>query len=166
MSEGILGNATGGFGFPRTYILTDNNGNELTGVYVESETVFTATDNDVREGMVYASDGGVSIGSKNIPAYHTTQGRKVIPDGSKFLLYIPDYDYTKLQAIICSFNTSLDDSVSAEKVAIEDSVYDVQSTIIVSAVQKDDTNSCLDFGITNTSGSPCLIRYFTYKEIY
>lgn len=166
MSEGILGNATGGFGFPRTYILTDNNGNELTGVYVESETIFTATDNDVREGMVYASDSGVSVGQKNIPPYHTTQGRRVVANGSKFTLPIPNYDYTVLQAIICSFNTNLDDSVSAEKTVINDNIYDVKTTISLSVVQKDTDNARIDFGITNTSGSPCLIRYITYKEIY
>ena len=166
MSEGILGNATGGFGFPKTYILTDENGNELTGVYVESETIFTATDNDVRKGMVYAGDGGVSTGSKNIPSYNTTEGRKVITNGSKFVIPIPDYDYTRLQAIICSYNTSLDDSVSTEKVVINDNVYDVQSTTSLSVVVKDSVNSGIDLGITNTSGNVCLIRYFTYKEIY
>ena len=167
MSEGILGNATGGFGFPKTYILTDENGNELTGVYVESETIFTATDNDVREGKVYASDSGVSTGSKNIPTYNTTEGRKIIPNGSKFVLPMVDYDYTRLQAIFCAFNTNADNSVSATKVAINNAVYEVQSTIPLSEITQvaNDQSGVIDFGITNTSGAPCVLRYFAYKEI-
>lgn len=168
MSEGILGNATGGFGFPRTYILTDNNGNELTGVYVESETIFTATDNDVREGMVYAGDSGVSTGTKVIPVYHSTEGAKLITNGNTLRITIPDYEYTKLQCIICAYNTNLQNSVSAQQVVINNSVYNVQSTEVISVVTNDivNGNGSINLGITNTSGSPVVIRYFTFREVY
>jgi hypothetical protein len=166
MSEGILGNATGGFGFPKTYILTDENGNELTGVYVESETIFTATDNDVREGKVYAGDGGKSVGQKNIPSYYTSEGRKIVTDGSKFTIPTPNYDYTRLQAIICPYNTTPDNSVASEKIVVNNNVYNVQSTTSISLVEKDQMNACIDLGITNVSGGIYVIRYFTYKEIY
>ena len=168
MSEGILGNATGGFGFPRTYILTDNNGNELTGVYVESETIFTATDNDVREGMVYAGDSGVSIGTKDIPIYYSTEGTRAIPNGKALIIPIPDYEYTKLQCIVCSYNTNLQNSVSAIQVVINNSVYNVQSLDVLSTVTTDVINGsgAIDLGITNTPGSPVLIRYFTFREVY
>lgn len=163
----ISGNMVGSYSqIGKTFVIQDENGNEITGVVVDQETVFTAGDNDVREGMVYASDVGVSTGTKKIPSYNTTEGRKVITNGSKFVIPIPDYDYTRLQAIICSYNTSLDDSVSTEKVVINDNVYDVQSTTSLSVVVKDSVNSGIDLGITNTSGNVCLIRYFTYKEIY
>ena len=166
MSEGILGNATGGFGFPKTYILTDENGNELTGVFVESETIFTATDNDVREGMVYAGDSGVSTGSKYIPSYHTTEGYKIITNGSLLKIKSVDYDYTKLQALICSFNSNLSNSVATEQVSINNNVYDVRSTTIVSNITKNDTDGSIEFGIVNESGEPKIIIYFYYKEIY
>jgi hypothetical protein len=163
----IYGNAVGGItGYGKTFILQDENGNELTGVVVDEETIFTATDNDVREGMVYASDSGVSTGSKVIPSYNTTEGKKIITSGSKCVIPIPDYDYTRLQAIICSYNTNIDDSVASEKVVINDNVYDVQSTVSTSLVTKDDNNARIDLGITNTSGDLYIIRYFTYKEIY
>lgn len=164
----INGNAVGGIvGYGKTFILTDENGNELTGVVVDEEVVFTADPiTDIREGKIAATEQGVVVGQKDIPAYHTTQGHKIIPNGSEFVLYIPNYDYTKLQAIICSFNTSADYSVSAEQVVINDSLYNVQSTAAISVVQKDDSNACINFGFTNTSGSHCLLRYFTYKEIY
>ena len=165
MSEGILGNATGGFGFPKTYIITDNNGNELTGVYVESETVFTATDNDVREGMVYASDGGVSIGKKNIPVYQTLEGVTVILAGRNVsLTNIIDCDYTKLQVIICVFNSSFSNSVAAEFVVINDKVYRVNSAEPIADVTIDVENNTINFGFANEGDKPYVLRYFSYKE--
>jgi hypothetical protein len=163
----ISGNMVGSYSqLGKTFILTDENGNELTGVVVDQETIFTAGDNDVREGFVYAGDSGVSTGTKKIPSYNTTEGRRAIPNGSKFVLQIPDFDYTKLQAIFCSFNTNLDDSVSSQQVVINNNVYDMNSTVPLASVQKDNEKMLIDFGITNTSARICLIRYFTYKEIY
>jgi hypothetical protein len=166
MSEGILGNATGGFGFPKTYILTDEHGNELTGVYVESETVFTATDNDVREGMVYASDSGVSVGQKNIPPYHTTTGKRLIKAGADFTIVLNNYDYTELQAMICNYGTSLVNSCSVDRVGINDNVYPVESTEVLSTITKDSSTRSINFGITNNTENKFVIRYITYKEIY
>ena len=164
----INGNAVGGItGYGKTFILEDENGNELMGVVVGEEVVFTADPlTDIRDGKVAATDVGVVTGSKEIPAYHTTQGHKIVPNGSEFVLAIPHYNYTKLQAIICIFNANADNSVAAEQVVINDNLYNVQSTMAISVVNKDDNNACIDFGITNTSGSHCLLRYFTYKEIY
>ena len=63
----INGNVIGYCAAPlKTVILTDENGNELTGVVTDSEVIFTATDNDVLEGKVYASDKGVSTGTLKI----------------------------------------------------------------------------------------------------
>lgn len=164
------GNATGGFGFPKTYIITDSDGNEFTGVYVESETIFTATDNDVRKGRVYASDNGVSTGTKDIPAYHTFEGYRVVTNGS--VLSIPNlapeidsYDYTKLQALVCVFNTNITDSVSTEKVVINGNVYNVQSIDAISSIIKNHEEKKINLGITNESGNVWVLRYFMYKEI-
>lgn len=165
----IYGNATGGFGFPKTYILTDENGNEIaTGVYVNSETIFTATDNDVRENVVYASEEGKSVGTKVIPAYHTTEGYKIITNGESLVINLPDldaYDYKKLQVIICEFNTNLNDSVSTIQTVIDSKVYEVLSTVSISEITKNHTDKAIEFGIDNTSGKPYILRFFTYKEI-
>ena len=162
---GIYGNATGGFGMPKTLVLVDENNNELTGVVVDDVAVFDATLNDIRAGKVAANAEGVVTGTKEIPSYNTTEGRKLIPAGSQCTLYITDYDYTRLQAMICTYNTTLDDSVAAEKVIVNDNVYDVRSTTSIAVVQKDDANSCIHFGFINTSDQPCVIRYFSYKEM-
>ena len=164
------GNATGGFSFPKTYIITDSDGNEFTGVYVESETIFTATDNDVREGFVYAGDAGVSTGTKDIPAYHTYEGYRIITSGSRFNILnldskVDSYDYTKMQTIICPLNTSISDSVAAEKVSIGDNVYNVQSVNVISTITKNHADKVIDFGITNESDTLYIVRYFKYKEI-
>lgn len=168
MSEGILGNATGGFGFPKTYILTDENGNELTGVYVESKTIFTATDNDVREGKVYASDTGVSEGTKNIPAYRTTQGACVIFDGDAFVIEDMDkynmYDYTQLQCIIAPFDSYAEQSVASDKIVLNNNVYSTNSSVSLSSLTKDSENKLIHFNIINNSGKDYVIHYFTYRE--
>ena len=149
-----------------TYILVDENGYEVPAVLVDEPVTLTATPNDIRIGTTAVTEEGVVTGEKEIPAYHMTEGFKGIPNGSAFVLPLPHYDYTKLQAIICLFNTSLTDSVAAERVAIEDNVYPVQSTVPEAQIVIDNDNKRIDFGITNTSGKMCLIRYITYKEIY
>lgn len=165
----IVGNMAGCYSpLGKTVVIVDQEGNELMGVVTQQEQVFTATDNDVREGLTYASDDGVSTGTKVIPAYHTTETFRYIPDGDEFVIPMAGldlYDYTKLQAVICSFNTSMSDSVSAEKVSILDKVYNVGSTIEIANVFKDSDNKQIDLGVTNNSGHPCVIRAFTYKEI-
>ena len=163
----IYGNSVGGVGIERTYILVDENSNEYPATFVDNETIFDATANDIRLGKVAATDIGMVTGEKDIPAYHTSEGYKVVTAGSKFILPVPKglHDYTKLQAIFCPFNTNLANSVGAEKVAIEDHVYSVMSTASEASVVID-ADDRIDFGIFNTTTVPYLIRYFTYKEIY
>ena len=63
----ISGNMVGSYSsLGKTFILQDENGNEIVGVVVDSEIVFTATDSDVRAGKVYASNDGVSIGTLDV----------------------------------------------------------------------------------------------------
>ena len=155
---------------PQTYILQDEDGNEILATVASVETVFTATENDIRIGTVAASDKGIVTGEKIIPSYHVTEGHRFITSGSAFetnpLTDNDKYDFTKLQAIICPYAGSIDGSVAAEKVVINEGVYAVNSTEKLSAVKKDSETKRINFGITNESGSLYLLRYFTYKEIY
>lgn len=163
----ISGNMVGSYSsIGKTFILVDDEGNEITGVCVDNPVVFTACDNDVREGMVYAGDDGVSTGTKDIPAYYSTEGTKAIQNGKALRIIIPNYDYTKLQCVICSYNKNVQSSVSALQVVINDVLYNVQSTDAVSTVTVDVEGGAIDFGITNTTGNPVLIRYFTFREVY
>jgi hypothetical protein len=167
----ISGNLVGSYSqLGKTFTLVDENGAEMLGVIVGQETIFTATDNDVRVGSVYASNEGVSTGTKIIPAYHTMQGVRLVTAGSKLIIpnIIPDvdiYDYTKLQSMICLYNTSLSKSVSTEKVLIDGFIYNVQSVDPISTVTKNHESKTVELGITNDSNNMLVIRYFMYKEI-
>lgn len=164
----IYGKSVGGVGIERTYILVDDDGNEATAVFSDDDVTLDATANDIREGKTAATVYGVTVGKKFIPAYRTTEGVQIIQAGSEMIISQlasgNRYDFTKLQAIICPFNTNLVDSVSAEKVVINGNVYEVGSTDSLSEVTKDDDNKTISLGITNTGTTPCVIRYFTYKE--
>ena len=148
-----------------TYILVDENGNEVPAVYVENEAVFTATANDIRIGMVAATESGVTTGTKEIPAYYMEQGYRVIMPGKPVRHVGNDYDYTELQAVICAFNTSITNSVAVERVAVNGNVYEVQSTEPLSEITINDTERAIEFGVNNDSDSMQILRYFYYKEI-
>ena len=150
----------------RTFILVDENGNELAAVLVDEPVEITATPNDIRIGTTAVTGDGVVEGTREIPSYHTSFGWKVITAGSKFVLYMQYYDYTKLQVLFCPFNTTLADSVAVDKVVIDDNVYISGTTDVVSTVVIDDNYERVDFGINNESNKPYILRYSSYKEIY
>lgn len=149
-----------------TYILVDENGTEVPAVFMENEVIFDATANDIRLGKVAVTGDGVTEGTKEIPAYHTEQGRYLIKPGRA--LEIPMFSdrcqYTKLQAIVCAYNTSSDDSVSAVMVVIGDELYAAGSVESLAEVSVDTTNQSIKLGLTNTGDSSLLIRYMTIKE--
>lgn len=166
----ITGNVIGGvIKNPDTIILVDENGKEYTAVMTGEDVQITATVNDVRLGKTAAFTDGVKTGEKFIPAYHTNEGLRAIPDGSPFtiptLLEQDAYDFTKLQAIICDFNTSTTDSVAANQISVNGNVYATQSSTIISVVEKKHDTKTIDLGIINNSGNLKILRYFTYKEI-
>lgn len=164
----IIGNVVGGSPLVKSYILETEDGKEIPAVLTAQEVVFDATPNDIREGKVAATGDGVTVGEKVIPSYNTSEGYKVIRPGSKFTIPLKSmrlYEYTKLQAIICPYNSSLSNSVSAEKVAINDNVYEVNSDVSISIVRKDDLEQSIDLGITNNTDKPYILRFITYKEI-
>lgn len=167
----IYGNPVGGALNAKTYQLEFNgNGSdkkEIVAVVVDEEEVFDATENDVRTGKVFATNTGIKTGTKNIPAYNTCEGYRLISPNSEFEIKLSLsnlYDYTKLQCIICPYNTSVSDSVSAEKIVLDNNVYQVGSSTVLSAVTKDTTNETINLGITNSSSIQYVIRFFTYKE--
>jgi hypothetical protein len=168
VEKNYWGNASGGFGYPKSFVIVDEDGNELTGVVTDEVKVFTATDNDVRTGVVYASENGVSTGVNDIPAYHTSEGKRIIKAGAAFsipLSYSNAYDYTALQAIICAYNTSSIDSVAADRVVINDSVYPINSIDALSSVEKDALNKTVNLSIVNETENKFVLRYFTYREM-
>ena len=60
----ICGNLVGGItGYGKTFVLVDENGNEITGVLVDEITIFDATADDIKLGKIAASDSGIVIGT-------------------------------------------------------------------------------------------------------
>lgn len=60
----IYGNVVGGgAGCGKTFLLEDENGNQMTGVVVDELTIFTATAEDIKLGKVAATDSGVVTGT-------------------------------------------------------------------------------------------------------
>lgn len=164
----IIGNVVGGKPLIKSYILETEDGKEIPAVLTEQEVVFDATKNDIRIGKTAATGEGVTVGEKVIPSYHTNEGHRYIKPGTRFSIPLRSlnlYKYTKMQAIICPYNNSIPESVSAEKVSIDGKVYNVNSTISVSIVSTNDPEQSIDLGITNDTDKPFVLRYFTYKEI-
>ena len=147
------------------YLIVDEAGNELYGTFVNQQILTDATADDIRLGKTAVTESGLITGEKEIPSYHTTEGIQVIMAGNDCNIKLPNkYDYTKMQAIICAYNTSLSDSVAAEKVCINDNVYAVGSTTVLSTVSIDSNNQTINLGIKNEGNSLLIIRYFSYKE--
>lgn len=151
------------------YILVMEDGTEIPAVVVSEETKFDATPDDIRLGKTAATESGVTIGEKVIPGYQTHEGAKRIRPGQKFeisLVSLDQYDYTLLQCIICKHNTNLVNSVAAEKVVLNDSVYDVLSVIPLYSVTKNHDAKTIDLGFVNDTKESLVLKYFTCKEIY
>lgn len=158
----INGNAVGGTAPIKTVKLVDENGMEFLGVVTESEVIFTATDNDVREGAVYASDSGVSTGTKNIPAYYCRYGHKVILAGKSATITCPEYDYKNLLVSIVTYDTSWDKSTLSTYVSVDDGMYAVGNATKLSDIIISRDDEQIQLGITVDEKS--VLRYFVVRE--
>lgn len=165
--SGLYGNVAGGFGYPKTFVLTDSDGNDIaTGVVVGEETVFDATRDDVKAGKIFASNDGIQEGI-DTRTYRTTHAAWFVLPGEQFSIPLEDYEkynYTKFQAMIAELNTTQLDSTSVVKISLNDAVYDVNSTTKISDVTKNSSTKSVDLNITNDTNNIYVIHYNTYKE--
>jgi hypothetical protein len=159
----ISGNMVGMYSsIGKTFILTDENGNEVTGVCVDNPVVFTAGDNDVRENIVYAGDSGVSVGTKIIPIYHARYGEKFVLANQEATLIMPEYDYDSLMVTISTYSSSLSDSVVSTYLSVYDAMYVPGNNTKMSDIIIDKENQKINLGITVNEKS--VLRYFVLKE--
>lgn len=149
-----------------TYLLVDENGVEVPAVFVENETIFTAGPDDIRDGKVAANGYGIVVGTKDIPAYYAEQGYVTIAPSAEMdiELFSDMCNYTKLQALVCTYNTAVSNSVAVEKVCINNKVYNVNSTTELSTVTVDSAAQSIKLGLINDSGKKLVLRYFIIKE--
>lgn len=163
MNEVISGNMVGSYSqLGKTLLLVDADGNQIPGVIVDQEVIFTATDNDVREGLVYASDGGVSTGTKDIPSYYTSYGCRMIPANTEVCISVPECDYSNLLIIITAYSTSIKESVSSTYVSMNDGMYAVNSAAKLSDIIIDVENEEINLGLIVPEKS--VIRYLVTRE--
>ena len=162
----IYGNVSGGFGMPKTIELTDENGYTVVGAVTGSKVLLTAKPSDVKIGKIAATDEGITEGT-DTKTYRTTHGTKCILPGESFTILLDEYDgydYTKFQAMIAEFNTTLSDSTSIVKTSLNDAVYNVNSAAKVSDVTKNSSTKSIDLNITNNTDNIYVIHYNTYRE--
>lgn len=158
----INGNAVGGTAPIKTVKIVDENGTEILGVATDTEVIFTATDNDVREGLVYAGDAGVSVGTKDIPSYYTRYGCKMIPANTEVRISVPEWDYSNLLVVITNYDTSIKASVSSTYVSINNEIYAVGSNAKLHDITIDVENEQINLGLTVPEKS--VIRYIVTRE--
>lgn len=150
----------------QTYILIDEDGNQIPAVLADEQVVLTAGPNDIRVGTTAVTGNGVVEGTKEIPAYQTEQGRWLVKPGQTLdiPLYSDQCEYTGLNVIVCKYANSVADSVSATMVVIDDKVYEVNSTVAIAKVTVDRMSETIKLGIVNDRDESLLLRYMTYKE--
>lgn len=134
-------------------------------LYGEEKVTLTATPNDIRLDTSAITNEGYTEGEKEIPSYQTTRGAVAIRANGEFKITSlkERYDYTELFCVIAPYNTSLSNSVAADKTVLYDAVYPVGSTEKLADVIKDAVNKVVDLGIVNGE-QPYVIQFMTYKE--
>ena len=66
--------------------------------------------------------------------------------------------------MIAEFNSNQYDSVSVNKISLNDAVYDVSSNEKLSDVTKNSSSKSIDLNIVNNTDKTYLIHYSTLKE--
>lgn len=162
----IYGNMVGGSGsgFGKTFLIEDETGNQFTGVVVDELTIFTATDNDVRAGSVYAGNNGVSTGTKDIPSYHTEYGSKIVPAGKNVVIDTQECKYDNLLVVITNYDTNIANSTLTTYVVINGGVYACGSVEKVSDISVDEANEEINLGLIVSKKS--VVRYVITREEY
>lgn len=168
MAETICSMEVGGGGDDgtNTYILVDENGYEVPAVLVDEEVTLTATPNDIRIGATAVTEQGVVTGEKEIPGYITTEGKRVVKTGDplEILMFSDKYKYSKLLVLVCEYNTTVTDSVSAVMVVIDNHIYEAGSTTPLAEVTVDSENQSINLGLINESDKSLVMRYMSIKE--
>lgn len=163
----IMGNMIGSYSqIGRTFVLTDENGTELTGVCTEKEVIFDATAADIKIGKTAATDSGITEG-ENTVTYRTQVGYCLVLPGDQFSIPLSNYDqydYTKLQCVITLFSSDYSAGATAHNITINDGVYSIETSQKISDITKNITTKSIDLNITNNTDNIYEISYFTYRN--
>lgn len=147
-----------------SYVLATSDGTQRAYSQLSSKTpiTLTATADDIRLNTSAITDVGYTEGSKDIPAYHTQAGKKIILPGTPITITENIYDYTHIQVTIANYNTSISDSIEVVASTIEDSLYEARSATKLADISIDASTETINLGITADVKS--VLRYFIMKE--
>lgn len=161
----INGRQVGGGAPVKTITLVNEKGEEITAVVIGKDFIFDATAEDVKEGKTFASDLGVDVGV-NEHMHNAQHGTCLINPGDDFSVTLSEndeYNYAAFQAIIIVSDISAGNSMFANKIVLDNAVYDVASGEKVSDVTKNHAKKSVDFNLVNDTDSVCVVHYITYK---
>lgn len=147
-----------------SYVLTNADGTQKVYAQLSSKEPITLTAgaNDIRKNTSAITNEGYTEGTKDIPAYFSTYGRKFVLADNEVTLTSPEFDYKNIMVTIAPFNSSVDESVEVIYASIDDSMYEANSTTKVSDITVDLENETIHFGITVSELS--VLRYFVVRE--
>lgn len=147
-----------------SYVLSNADGSHKIYAQLSSKepVTLTAEANDIRANTTAITNTGYTEGTKDIPAYFSSYGHKLITEGKEATLTIHEADYKNLMVTISPFNSSYDKSTAIKYVSAEDSMYEANSTTKLSDITKDTENETIHLGITVPELS--ILRYFVVRE--
>ena len=147
-----------------TYVLTTSDSTDRARVIKSNEQSITLTAkcDDIRNGYTAITDTGFTEGVKDIPAYHTQAGQKIIQAGSAIAFDLDDYDFTKIQIVLIKYNTSITNSAEVYAATVENALYTAGTTTKIADVTKNDTTQTVNLGIT--AEEKTVLRYFIMRE--
>jgi hypothetical protein len=145
-------------------VTTDGTDKTYTQLQGEQEVTLTATANDIRENTSAITNGGYTEGSKKIPSYQSRKGVSLIQANTAIVYKDSQrYDFTKFQATLALFNSSISESVQVDRVTVDEAVYTANSTEKLADISIDHANTQIDFGITN-GDTIAVMRFFIMRE--
>ena len=124
------------------YLFTPDDG--TTTIYAQlvgqEKVDLNATPNDIRIGTKAVTNSGVVDGDKEIPAYYSSYGSKLVYEDTEVIITIPEYDFKSLMIHIASYNTKMSDSVSINAVSVGTEMFEAKTTTKLSDIIIDSTN--------------------------
>lgn len=147
-----------------SYVLSNADGTQKIYAQLSSKdpVKLTATANDIRLNKSAITNTGYTDGEKDIPAYHSGYGKKIVQAGSELTITHKEYNYTHLMVTIATYDSSISESVKVTYVSIDNELYEANSTTKVSDITIDTINEKVNLGITADVKS--VLRYFIMRE--
>lgn len=147
-----------------SYVLTNADGTQKVYAQLSSKepVTLTAKANDIRLNTSAITNDGYTEGTKDIPAYFSMYGKKIVYENEEATLTNHETDYKNLMVTITPFNSSLDESVEVTYASIDDSMYEAKSTTKISDITVDLDTETIHFGVTVTELS--VLRYFVVRK--